>query len=220
MQRHFGMVRHQQTTIALKFIIGLIFIVSVFPSFAQTEKEKLADIEQARQADKQRLLLLRLDSAIALMGIEQFEEADKKYRHVLANIKSVPSDLTYYFGENSYHLGLHRQSVDWLNKYIQLKGTTGNFYDDAVMYLKKAEAGLVTLKTNEAKQATEILSRDYDVDCGPTGKVICPVCNGSTVVVKRSYLGDIYKTCNHCNKLGVLTCEDYNKLLKGELGRK
>jgi hypothetical protein len=203
----------------LKFFIGLIFIVSLSPILAQSEKEKLAAIEQAREIDKHRLLLLKLDSAVELMGVEEYVAADIKFRYVLANIKSVPSDLTYYFGENSFHLGLHRQSIDWLNKYIQLKGTSGKFYDDAVMYLKKAEEGLITVKVGEAKQATEILSRDYDVDCGPTGKVICPVCNGSTVVVKRSYLGETYKTCTHCNKLGVLTCEEYNKLLRGELGK-
>lgn len=188
----------------------------ISPIFAQSEKEKLAAREMEREAEKQRMLLQKLDSAVELMGMEQYELADKKFRHVLANIKSVPSDLTYYFGENSYHMSLYRQSVDWLNKYIQLKGTTGKFYNDAVSYLKNAEAGLVTAKKEEAKQTTEILSRNYDIDCGPTGKVVCPVCNGSTVVIKRSYLGDTYKTCLHCNQLGVLTCEEYNKLLRGE----
>ena len=186
------------------------------PSFAQSEKEKLAAIEQARAAEKQRLLMQTLDSAVVLMGLGEYETADKKFLHVLKNIKSVPSDLTYYFGENSYHLGLPRQSIDWLNKYIQLKGTTGKFSNDAVMYLKKAEAALVTVKSEEIKEASEILSRNYDIDCGPTGKVICPVCGGSTVIIKRSYLGDTYKTCTHCNKLGYLTCEEYNKLLRGE----
>jgi hypothetical protein len=209
--------QHQQKTIAVKSIIGFVFLISIFPAIAQSEREKLAAIELARENDKQRLVMQALDSAVELMGIEQYEAADKKFHHVLKNIKSVPSDLTYYFGENSLHLGLYRQSVDWLNKYIQLKGTTGKFSREAVRYLKEAEAGLITVKREATVQATEILSRDYDIDCGPTGKVICPVCNGSTVVVKRTYLGDNYKTCTHCNKLGVLTCDEYNKLLRGEL---
>jgi hypothetical protein len=193
------------------------FAWSVVPAIAQSEREKLVAIEQGREQEKQRLMLQKLDSAVELMGIGQYEAADKKFLVVLAKIKSVPSDLTYYFGENSYHLGLARQSVDWLNKYIQLKGTSGKFYNDAVLYLKKAEEALITIKSEEAAQATVILSRNYDIDCGPTGRVICPVCNGSTVVVKRNYLGDTYKTCGHCNKLGYLTCVEYNKLLRGEL---
>jgi hypothetical protein len=76
---------------------------------------------------------------------------------------------------------------------------------------------LITVKSDEAKQANEILSRNFDIDCGPTGKVVCPICDGSTVVVKKNYLGNTYKTCSYCNKLGYLTCVDYNKLLRGEL---
>lgn len=201
---------------AFKFIFGLIMIATSFSAFAQTEKEKLAAISEARANEKQRMVMMKMDSAIELMGIEEYVEADKKFKEVLANIKSVPSDLTYYFGENSYHLGLARQSVDWLNKYIQLKGTSGKFYNDAVMYLKKAEAALITVKVGEVKEVTEILSRNYDLDCGPTGKVLCPVCHGTTVVVKRNYLSETYKTCTHCNKLGYLTCDEYNKLLRGE----
>lgn len=187
------------------------------PVLAQTEKEKLAEIQLARENQKQASVLQQLDSAVELMNIGNYETADSKFKYVLQNIKSVPSDLAYYFGENSYHLGLTRQSIDWLNKYIQLKGTSGKFYKEAVDYLKKAESEMATVKSGDVKNATEILSRNFDIDCGPTGKVVCPICNGSTVVVKKSYLGDSYKTCAYCNKLGYLTCVEYNKLLKGEL---
>jgi len=197
--------------------VTLIFILTVSAVFGQGEKERLAEIAQTRESEKQRLVQITLDSAIMLLGAEEYEAADKKFKYVLKNIKSVPSDLAYYFGENSYHLGLAKQSVDWLNKYIQLKGTTGRFSNDAILYLKKAEAALVVAKSEETKEASEILSRDYDIDCGPTGKVVCPVCSGSTVVVKRTYLGETYKTCAYCNRLGYLTCEEYNMLLRGEL---
>ena len=191
--------------------------LSTFPLLAQSEKEKLAAIEQVRENERQRLLMQTMDSAVVFMEQGEYEIAEKKFRYVLKNIKSVPSDLAYYFGENSSHLGLNKQSIDWLNKYIQLKGTTGKFSNEAVTYLKKAESALLIEKKEQTKQALEILSRDFDIDCGPTGKVVCPVCNGSTVVVKKSYMGDTYKTCTYCNKLGFLTCEEYNKLLRGQL---
>ena len=197
------------------FIITLGLIASSV--WAQSEKEKLAEIELARENERQLAIMQQLDSAVALMGIGEYTEADIKYKYVLKNIKSVPSDLAYYFGENSYHMGLTRQSIDWLNKYIQLKGTSGKFYNDAVGYLKKAESDLIAVKSSESKETTEILSRNYEIDCGPTGKVVCPICNGSTVVIKKSYLGNSYKTCGYCNQLGYLTCEQYNKLLRGEL---
>jgi tetratricopeptide (TPR) repeat protein len=209
--------KHSKKTIALKFILTCLIALVLVPVLAQSEKEKLAEIQLARENQKQALILQQLDSAVELMNIGRYEAADVIFKNVLQNIKSVPSDLAYYFGENSYHLGLTRQSIDWLNKYIQLKGTSGKFYKEAVDYLKKAEYEMTTVKTGEVKTATEILSRNFDIDCGPTGKVVCPICNGSTVVVKKSYLGDSYKTCTYCNKLGYLTCADYNKLLRGEL---
>lgn len=202
----------------MRILITVLFTCVALVSFAQSEKEKLAEIEQARVAEKQRLVMLKMDSAVSLMELGDYPTADKKFRDVLQNIKSVPSDLTYYFGENSYHMGLNRQSVDWLNKYIQLKGTTGKFSEQAANYLKRAEAALLADKAVESKKATEILSKNFDIDCGPSGKVICPVCAGSTVVIRRTYLGETYKTCGYCNKLGYLTCDEYNKLLRGQLG--
>lgn len=201
----------------MKLLTSALLVFIAFATFAQSEKEKLAAIEEARAQEKQRLIMMKLDSAVALMDMGEYEAADKKFKIVLANLKSLPSDLTYYFGENSYHMGLNRQSIDWLNKYIQLKGTTGKFSDKAAEYLKKAETALLADRKVETQKATEILSKNFDIDCGPTGKVMCPVCAGSTVVVKRTYLGESYKTCAYCNKQGYLSCEDYNKLLRGQL---
>jgi hypothetical protein len=84
----------------------------------------------------------QLDSAIYLSDNERYAEANERFLYVMRNLRSIPSDLTYYFGKNSYHLKKYRQSVDWLNKYIQLKGTSGQYSSEAVEWLKKAEAEL------------------------------------------------------------------------------
>ena len=160
---------------------------------------------------------MQLDSAILLSEQEAFEAADEKFRFVLKNLKSIPSDFTYHFGRNSFHLGKYKQSIDWLNKYLQLKGTSGQYSQDAVDWLTQAEAELLKERDIQSQKAGEVLSRDYDIDCGPSGKVTCPVCDGKTVVVKKGYYTDTYKTCPYCNKLGYLSCEDYNKLVRGQL---
>lgn len=196
----------------------LALIVGSTNVFGQdTEREKIRQMEEDKQKQKTLSVRQELDSAIALTKIDRYAEADEKYRYVLRNLKSIPSDLTFYFGKNSYLLGKYSQSVDWLNKYIQLKGTSGQYYEEAVDWLKKAEKEVVQEHAQQSAQANSILSsRNYDIDCGPTGKVVCPVCGGSTVVIKKTYLGDQYKTCTYCKKQGYLTCEDYNKLLRGE----
>lgn len=175
--------------------------------------EYLQQEEQRRKAETMR----QLDSGVYFMDHGEYARADEKFRYVLQKVRSVPSDLTFYFGKNSYFLGQYKQSIDWLNKYIQLKGTTGQFYDDATQWLAKAEADYLKQKADAAGKTQELLSRNYDIDCGPTGKVTCPVCQGNHVIVRKGPFGDSYKTCPYCNEHGILTCEQYNKLLRGEL---
>ncbi len=170
-----------------------------------------------RQADKQRAIDRRIDSIATLIEGGNYEQADKIIVSVLQSVRSVPSSLTFYVGKNSFYLGKYKQTVDWLNKYIQLKGTSGQFSEEAIRLKTEAEGLLVKERLEEGKQATLVFSKDYELDCGPTGKVTCPVCSGTTVIIKRGYLGNTYKTCGFCNHEGVLSCEDYNKLLKGEL---
>jgi len=200
--------------------VVLVLLAVVFTSTVRAqvdEREKLRELEIQRQADKQRVIDRQIDSVALLIDTEQYEAADKKIMSILRTVKSVPSDVTFYLGINSYYLTKYKQSVDWLTKYIQLKGTAGQFSEEAVEIKRKAEIELVKEKQLEAQQATVIFSKDFDIDCGSTGKVVCPVCNGSTVIIKKGYFGDTYKTCGYCNHAGTLTCGDYNKLLKGQL---
>jgi len=188
----------------------LVFGSAACSSFAQTTEQRIED-------QRVRSVRAQLDSAVILTDMGEYEAAEKKYVYALKNLKSIPSDLAYNFGRNSYLIGNYAQSIDWLNKYIQLKGVSGQYYDDAVQWLEKANAARLQERNREAANAAVILSRNYDVDCGPTGKVTCPVCNGSTVVIKKTYFGDSYKTCTACSQKGYLNCEDFNKLLRGEL---
>lgn len=196
----------------MKNIIGclILIITTTCCSYGQTTEQRI---------EEQRLRNVRaqLDSAVVLTDMGEYEAADKKYQYALKNLKSIPSDLAYNFGRNSYLLGKYAQSIDWLSKYIQLKGPSSTHYDEAVQWLDKANAARLKERAEESAKAAVILSRNYDIDCGPTGKVTCPVCNGSTVVIKKTYFGEAYKTCTTCNQKGYLNCEDFNKLLRGEL---
>lgn len=203
-----------------KYILLLFTLLLVSISLLaqnEIEKEKLRQLEIQRQADKQRAISMRLDSAVMLMEAGSYEAANDKFVSILKTVKSVPSDLTFFFGKNSFHLRKYKQSVDWLNKYIQLKGTSGQFSQEAVMWKLRAENEILKEKELEAKQASEILSNSYDIDCGPSGKAICPVCNGTTVIIKKGYISNTYKTCGYCHQTGKLSCEEYNQLLRGEL---
>jgi tetratricopeptide (TPR) repeat protein len=201
----------------LLFVIILVGFNNVY-TIAQSDKVKEYQLQQEQFRKTQ--LLREIDSGKYYMDMNEYALADAKFKYVLDNIKSVPSELTFFFGKNSYHLGKFKQSVDWLTKYIQLKGTSGQYYNEAVVVLQKAESDLINQRKTEASQIADVLSRNYDIDCGPGGKVVCPVCRGTTVVVKPGIFGNSYKTCSYCDKHGLLTCEEYNKLVRGELVEK
>lgn len=193
-------------------ILPLVFLALTAYSQQTLEEYRLQQQQIVRSQ-----LMQQMDSGVYLMDAGEYELADKKFRIVLEKIQSVPSDLTFFFGKNSYHLGLYKQSIDWLNKYVQLKGTTGQFSKEASEWLKKAETDLVAKRNVDAKNAGEVLSQNYDIDCGPSGKVYCPVCKGAHVIIKKGSFGNEYKTCPYCNEHGLLTCDEYNLLIRGEL---
>lgn len=199
------------------FSILLVITCGLYANVSHAQDERTLEFLRQEEQRKRAETLRQLDSGVYLMDHGLYARADEKFRYVLQNIKSVPSDLTFFFGKNSYFLLEYKQSIDWLNKYIQLKGTTGQYYREATEWLSKAEAEYLKQKNAASGKTREVLSSNYDIDCGPTGKVTCPVCHGNHVIVRKGPFGDSFKTCPYCNEHGILTCEQYNKLLRGEL---
>ena len=124
----------------MKSVILVFSLFHIGCALGQSQQERVKEFEMQRQAADQRQITAQLDSAIYLTENGEYSLADEKYKALLKIMKSVPSDMVYYFGENSYHIGKYKQSLDWLNKYIQLKGTTGQFSEAAIEWKKKAEA--------------------------------------------------------------------------------
>ena len=164
--------------------------------------------------------LLVMDQGVELMNQGKFSEADVYFLRVLENVKVVPADLCFYFGKNSYHLEKYKQSIDWLTKYMELKGTTGRFFDQAVEYLKLVKADYASEATKKQPVVTENKAqpKPLTLDCAETPYVRCPVCQGEGVIVEPGTLGSsVYKTCPYSDDSGRMTCENYQKYLRGEL---
>lgn len=163
-----------------------------------------------------------LDLGVRQMEAGDYRAADNSFRSVLDNVRVLPAEICYYFGANSYHLKKYKQSINWLTKYIELKGTSGQFYESCSEYLRRAEIAYLETTTPQvqAEPLVEEPENDRfstDIDCGPSGKVLCPVCRGRRVIVREGYFGREYQSCPYCNEHGQLTCEEYNLLLKGSL---
>lgn len=200
----------------VRFSFTILLVLSLL-SAGYAQQDKVDEYRLQQEQIKKTALLRELDSGVYYMDLGAYAKADRKFQYVLDNVKSVPSDLTFFFGKNSFYLEKYKQSIDWLNKYIQLKGTNGQYSQEAAQWLRKSEAEFVKQKAQASTKVGEVLSSSYDIDCGPSGKVTCPVCKGDHVIVKKGAFGPEYKTCSYCNEHGVLTCAEYNQLLRGQL---
>lgn len=165
-------------------------------------------------------LLTKMDKGAELMANGYYDSAQVMFQFVLQNMQKLPSEMAYFFGRNSFHLRKYKQSINWLNKYIQLKGTKGRYYEASLQFLQYAEDEYLEQQRRQVDQiTTEIADANYD--CGGLEKMLCPVCHGDGVVIHKGLFDEeVYKTCPYSLGEGYLSCEEYNLFMRGELEEK
>ena len=164
-------------------------------------------------------LIGKMEKGAELMALGKYDSAQVLLQFVLQNMEKLPSEMAYFFGRNSFHLGKFKQSINWLNKYIQLKGTKGMYYEPAIQFLRYAEEEYLKIQRVQSEQfGKDLESAEYD--CGGLEKMLCPVCHGSGVVVQTGLFDEIYKTCPYSLGEGYLSCEEYNLFMRGGLDPK
>lgn len=197
----------------MKLFWIILFIAIPAGNILAQQNDLMRDILMSKKAERDRNIEAAYEQTLA----GNYKEADDLYLILFQDGEAIPSDLCFYFGKNSYHLDKHHQSIDWLNKYIELKGTEGVFFNEAKELIELNKEELQKLRVANRENTESVMSQNYDLDCGPAGKVRCPVCQGETVIINKTPFGKSYQTCTYCDKDGNMTCDNYNKLLKGEL---
>ena len=85
-------------------------------------------------------------------------EADSLLKQIILNQESVSSEITFLFGKNSYFLKKYEQSINWLNKYLELKGEKGKYSDESIKFLELSNAKNIIDNFN--KKALYIMIRE------------------------------------------------------------
>ncbi|WP_109829801.1 hypothetical protein [Reichenbachiella versicolor] len=160
--------------------------------------------------------LMKMDQGADAMADGKYVIADELFREAMGLLEKLPSDLAYYFGRNSFHLGKYKQSINWLTKYVELKGTPGKFFDEASRYLELSTIAFQKQKDDILNETVKKLTEEEYYDC-PAPIVMCPVCQGTGVLITPGKFGAIYQTCPVSGLSGRMTCDEYNEYLKGEL---
>jgi hypothetical protein len=158
-----------------------------------------------------------MHEGVEKMDSGNYKGADEKFKSALRNLDVLPSEICFFFGKNSYFLEQYKQSINWLNKYIELKGTSGQYFNECVEYLGKAEKAYKLVEEVNKQKVQQELSQQNNFDCNGHTFYKCPLCLGEGVLIKPGKLGTLYQTCPFCNGDGKITCDDYKKYLRGEL---
>ena len=177
--------------------IILIFILIFIPNISFSQKSEVKVIED---------LILE----------QKYFLADSILKEKILNNNRVSSELTFLFGKNSFFLEKYEQSINWLNKYLELKGESGIFSDESIKFLELSNSkNLIENSKNIENVYVELYSYNY-INCQNNRKV-CPICKGTSVMIIETDVSKIYKTCPFSDNKGFLTCDEYNQFLRGKL---
>ena len=147
---------------------------------------------------------------------ENYKTADSLLKEFILNSDLVSSEITFLFGKNSFFIKKYKQSINWLNKYIEMKGVNGKNSEEAIKFLELSNTKNVIEKEKNIENVfAELFSYRY-IEC-PNNKKVCPICKGSSVMIRETEISKIYKTCPFSDNKGYLTCDEYNLFLRGEL---
>ena len=159
-----------------------------------------------------------MNEGVDMMESGDYENADSQFKLVLRNIEVLPSEICFHFGKNSYMLEEFKQSINWLNKYIELKGTKGRYFKKCVEFLEKSENAYKLKQEAQRNRIYTELSENNEFDCKGKKYIQCPICKGEGVLIEPGKMDTaIYKTCPYCIGEGRITCEEYKLFLRGEL---
>ena len=189
--------------------ILIVLLLVVVGKLCQAQQVVAKPLEDPRR---------NIDTAVILMSEERYAEADGYFMIALENINVLSADFCFYFGKNSYFLNNYAQSIDWLNKYLELKGSRGQYSKEVISLLEKAEEGFRQDRT--ATSSVDVKTRFFylnTVNCGNAEMITCPVCKGDDVITTKNQFGErLFRKCPYSHN-GLLTCAQFNLLIQGKL---
>jgi len=160
-----------------------------------------------------------MKSAQAAMERKDYETANGLFRNLIDSGFPLPAEMPYFFAETLYELKQYDNSSNFLNKYLELSGFTGDHYQGAKELQKKLEAPLNAIQVCELCDRRGYRYREcftcdgnkqIEQDCNyckAKGVVGCSRCAGTGMITRINIFNipEFYE-CERCSGNGRLTC--------------
>ncbi len=194
----------------MRLLYSILFTISFCCSACKT----------AAQGDNSSALTQQyLEEAKELNFEGHYEEANVKFRKILALNEVIPSEMCYHFAETLFAIGQFQNSKNFVTKYFELTGQGGDNYDEVKKLESMVDEQLTAIRECHRCSTTgyryfpcTTCSRSGVVEevchyCQGHGIASCPKCHGGGVLISANVLGgNGYHTCDRCEGDGMETC--------------
>lgn len=178
-------------------------------------------IPPARQFDQEVVDLV--DKAKSQMDAGDYEGANKTFRKALATKRVLPTSMSYFFAETLFVIHQNQNAKNFIEKYIQLAGRAGDYYEDAVRLKKLIDSQFEEIKACNYCNLSGYRYIECDncnglghtveicYNCHGNGLIMCPKCIGRGVLITQTSFGEpIYSSCDLCTSKGYISCNICN----------
>lgn len=161
-----------------------------------------------------------MEVAIEQMNDGNYEEANLTFRQILKLDTVLPDDLSYLFAETLYMVNQVYNSRSFLDKYIRLAGSNGQYYSQAldlkhflddeyelILVCKLCDnRGYSLVPCDLCEEGGEITNPCFY--CRGVGITRCESCKGKGVVSSYTSFGaPQFETCTNCEGKGQAFCK-------------
>lgn len=162
-----------------------------------------------------------MQGALAAIERKDYQTANELFRSLIESGLPLPEEMPYYFAETLFELGQFNNSKNFLDKYLEITGQTGQNLQGAKELKQKLTKPLAEIS---ACGLCDSKGYRYEVCATCMGQKkqeqTCDYCKGKTIVgcSKCAATGMIKKInvfnqveifeCERCNAKGRLTCPE------------
>jgi len=153
------------------------------------------------------------------MEAGDYEAANKSFRKVLATNKTLPTEMSYLFAETLFVINQYQNSKNFVEKYLDLAGQGGDYYDKAIELNNMLDARFTEIRDCDFCNLSGYRyvvcdncdgsghSIEMCYNCKANGLTTCPKCTGNGVLISFNTFGERqYQSCSLCDSRGYIVC--------------